>query len=424
MPAYICKRSKGESRFLKLSIDGKTKQIPLGSPPKAKSAQTKFFGFCETVKDIADELLASKHAGNDPAPAILAKLDKHPGIRDRFVSLGLCEVAEDVPTLRRLVDKVVHLKASVNEPRYQTTGDKLCLLFGDNKRVDQFTEGDAEEFVAWLLREGDCRGAKPKPMSEAAVSREAKRMRTIFKTAQKSKWRYDNPFADIKAGSQANQANWIEIDRGMVTRLLSLTDDPELRLAIALARFGAMRIDIEVLKLRWEDVKEDHISVLGKGGKRREVPIFPALRPFLAERGQGRMIRYQYATITNRLKALIKRAEFDLWPEPWHQMKRSRITELSRIATVDDIAKWVGTTPPVLREHYIIHDPATGVGVALPDPALPNSLPTGAAQSRTEADGIEEKYGIRWDAALCGIMQELAKAPVGRRKSVTGLTIV
>jgi integrase len=97
-----------------------------------------------------------------------------------------------------------------------------------------------------------------------------------------------------------------------IEKVIEKCPDPEWKLIFALARFGGLRVPSETNALRWSDIdfasgrmrvrspKTEH----HEGRESREVPIFPALLPYLRavheQRGQpeiGDVISHRTAGI-------------------------------------------------------------------------------------------------------------------------------
>ncbi len=74
-----------------------------------------------------------------------------------------------------------------------------------------------------------------------------KQARQFFKLAQRKGLIDANPFVDIKAGSQRNEARLEFIGRDIIQKVLDAAPTVEWRVIIALARYGGLRTPSE----RW-----------------------------------------------------------------------------------------------------------------------------------------------------------------------------
>lgn len=125
--------------------------------------------------------------------------------------------------------------------------------------------------------------------AEATASRTIKRCRQFFKAAGRRKLISENAAEGVKAGSQVNPARRVFVERGVVDKLIDACASVGMRLVIALARYGGLRIPSELRELTSGDVnwergrftvrlpKQEKM----KDGGIRVVPILPELKPYL-----------------------------------------------------------------------------------------------------------------------------------------------
>src|SRR5262249_10754725 len=150
-----------------------------------------------------------------------------------------------------------------------------------DRDLRNITPADAEAWAAALAEK----------YAPATAGRTVKRARQFFKSALRDKLVSENPFIDVKAGGQANKERQRFIDRQTIQRDIAACPNSEWRLIIALSRYAALRCPSEPLALRWQDVDWARDRFLVRSAKtehhtdggERWVPIFPELRPFLAE---------------------------------------------------------------------------------------------------------------------------------------------
>lgn len=166
--------------------------------------------------------------------------------------------------------------------------------------------------------------------------------------ARAVKWKLieENPFADVKAGSQTNKARMFFVTRDMAQKVLDACPDTQWRLLFALSRYGGLRCPSEHLALRWGDVDWEHSRIRirssktehHEGGDCRIIPLFPELRPYLqqafdeAEPGTEYVItRYRdvNANLRTQLERIINRAGLKTWPKLFHNLRSTRQTELA-----------------------------------------------------------------------------------------------
>ena len=158
---------------------------------------------------------------------------------------------------------------------------RLVEYFGKDRPLKAITPGDADAWLLWL-RERYANGT---------AGRTVKRAKQFFRSAVRSRLIPSNPFDDVKPPSQVNESRKHFVSRETTKAVLDACPDAEWRLIVALCRFGGVRCPSELLPLRWGDVDWERGRFLvhspktehREGGADRWVPIFPELRPHLAD---------------------------------------------------------------------------------------------------------------------------------------------
>lgn len=166
------------------------------------------------------------------------------------------------------------------------------------------------------------------------------------------------------------------ITREETDRLLAVCN-PTWRVIVALSRYGGLRCPSEVLSLRWQDVdweagrivvtspKTEHHP--GKGT--RKIPLFPELRPILAEAfelapegavyvvdGNHREAAntasgWRNCNLRTTFEKIVKRAGLTPWPKLFHALRASRETELAKEYPIHVVTSWLGNTPRIALKH-------------------------------------------------------------------------
>jgi integrase/recombinase XerD len=142
--------------------------------------------------------------------------------------------------------------------------------------------------------------------------------------------------------------------------LAACQTDVEL-VSLALPIFSGLR-RFEVAKLRWEDVdlETGSIRLIGKGGKRRLVPIHPELRALLAElprNGERVVAGPNGGASTSILEARLVEVRARAGSQArFHDLRRSVASSLYRNGvsgdTIDKIMGWAATN---IRTRYYQH---------------------------------------------------------------------
>ncbi|GAH63551.1 unnamed protein product, partial [marine sediment metagenome] len=207
-------------------------------------------------------------------------------------------------------------------------------------------------------------------LSEATISRRVGIARQMFRRAIKWRLIAENPFADVKAGSQVNKARMFFVSRETALKVLDACPDAQWRLIFALSRFGGLRCPSEHLALKWGDVDWARGRILVRscktehhqGGDSRWIPLFPELLPHLrqvfeaAEPGTEHVItryRDQKQNLRTMFMRIIAKAGFKPWPKLFQNLRSTRETELAERWPVHVVCAWIGNSRAVAQQHYL-----------------------------------------------------------------------
>jgi integrase len=236
----------------------------------------------------------------------------------------------------------------------------LLEFFGPERNLRDINPGDADAWLLWL-RGNYARGT---------TGRTVKRARQFFRAAVRNKVINENPFADVKAPSQVNEARKYFVTREDAQKVLEACPDAEWRLIFALSRYGGLRCPSEHLSLTWDDIdwerdrmlvhspKKEHLDCNGD----RWVPIFPELRPYLEESFEAAkpgtvyvINRYRDANsnLRTQLLRIIKRAGLKSWPKLFQNLRATRETELAAQYPMHVVCSWIGNTELIAAKHYL-----------------------------------------------------------------------
>ena len=177
----------------------------------------------------------------------------------------------------------------------------------------------------------------------------------------------------------------------------------DLRLIVALARFGGIRIPSEYVNLTWKDVLWDKERVRitspktehHEGRGERWIPLFPELRPFLEEafdaapEGAVHVVGEAYRggdiNLRTALHRAIRRAGLKAWPKLFVNLRSSRETELVERFPLHVVTAWLGNTARIAQKHYLqVTDDHFARGAKSGAVALQNPVQQPAAASRTK----------------------------------------
>jgi site-specific recombinase XerD len=278
--------------------------------------------------------------------------------------------------------------------KYRDTEANLLAFFGD-RPLHLISPGDADEFSRWL---GKC-GKRPGggPLQPPTVSKRLQQARQFFASAVRKRWILENPFDGVSVAATVLTDRKYYVTRELAQTLMDAAN-PEMRLMIALARFGGLRIPSELwpLELTWINQETSLLQVLSPKNKRhvhkkwRFVPIFPEIRGLLADafdaapEGSTLLFPNQGITATalrNRLERLCKHCGIVPWPKLWQNMRSTRETELIDAGyPIHVVCEWLNNSPVVAIKHYcqVAKDHVSRAIAAPPDSEMTEKPPAAA----------------------------------------------
>jgi len=396
-------------RTVQVVIGSKRHSIRLGKVP-AKQA--------ESARLFIEDLLASRAGGGSPRLATAEWVAGLPDtIRRRVERAGLIGPRErrQCPTLAEWLESYVRGRRDVKAATmlvYGHTRRNLLAFFGEDRRLDDVTPGDADAFRVYL--------ATDQNLAPNTVARRMGYAVQYFRAAVRRKILADNPFAGQSSTVRENRSRFHFVTPAEAQAVLDACPGPEWRLVFALARYGGLRCASEVTRLRWADVnwekerftvrspKTEHCS----DGGVRVVPIFPELRPHLeaawdaAEVGEVYCCP-QYANANQMYRKtmleIVRRAGLTPWPKLFQNCRSTRETELAENFPVHVACAWLGNSPKIAQRHYLQLTEshfAEAVQKAVQFP-----VQYAAAEARTDSQA--EKAGCR-KPNVCGAMRKEA----------------
>ncbi len=353
--ASISKDPNGRKRIIFSLPNGKRKAIRLGKMPQRAA---------ETVKTKVEQLLAAKVSGcgwdNETARWVADLSDE---LADKLAKAGLIP-ARDRATLGAFIESYILARHDV-KPR---TVERLRLAqrglvdhFGVDKPLRDITPGDADAFRLFLIGKG---------LAENTVRRRCGRAKQFLAAALRRRLVSENPFSGLKSTVQANESRYHFVTQREAQKTIDACPDAQWRLIVALSRYGGLRCPSEHLALRWGDIdwangrftvhspKTEHHA----GGESRLVPIFPELKPYLAEAfeqaepGTEHVItryRDQNSNLRTQLLRIISKAGIEPWPKLFQNMRSTRETELAERFPIHAVCKWIGNSQAVAAKHYL-----------------------------------------------------------------------
>ena len=309
----------------------------------------------------------------------LSKIDNE--FYDRLASLSLVIAKNhhlDVMTLHDFLEKYISSRAELKVRtliNYRATQQILEKHFGADHLISSINAGHARDYREWMI----------KRYANATVSREIKRAKQFFEYAVDCELLSKNPFRTIKAGLQTNSSRKVFVNKPTIDTVLDACPNNEWRLIVVLARYGGLRIPSELTHLTWDCVDWDKhkITIHDQKNSRidghevRVIPIFQEIRPHLekalndAVEGSLHIIseprRRKVANLRTGLIKILKKAGIKPWEKLFHNLRASRQTELMQLEEGYLVCAWLGNSPQVANDHYLMirdEDYARAAGVA------------------------------------------------------------
>lgn len=355
--ASIAKDSGGRKRILFIDRDGKRRTIRLGLAT-ARQAQV----FAAHVEELVTLSHGIGFSVSQPTGLWLSQLSDR--MYRRVSATGLVKPrAATTRTLKELLEEFndnLEVKA-ITKTNRQATRNLLLEFFGATALIQTIEPLQAAKWRRQMKTDG---------YAEATISKHIQLARQIFRQAVRWKLLNENPFADVKTGSQINRSRNRFIGRADAEKVMAFCPDAQWKLLFALSRYGGLRCPSEHLALRWQDIDWERgrmrvpcVKTAGHPGHaEREVPLFPELRPYLeavrkqaAEDSPYVITRYRQANtnLRSQLLRIIDRAGLQPWPRLFHNLRASRQTELAENFPLHVVCAWIGNSEKIAMGHYL-----------------------------------------------------------------------
>jgi len=421
MASITTEKKTGRRAILFVAADGSRPRIRLGKLTMKQA---------EAAKRFIEDLVACKVTGEAPKNTTAEWLSGLPDmIRRRIERTGLIEPRErrGCPTLSEWLREYVEGRRDVKDATatvYGHTRRNLLAFFGESKRLDEITPGDADSFRVFL--------ASDEGLADNTVRRRLGIAKQFCRAALRRKFIGENPFDGQTTTVRENRKRSYFVSLAETEAVLDACTDARWRLVFALCRFGGLRCPSEILRLKWEDVnwakmrftvyasKTEHHA----DGGIRVVPIFPELYPHLrdafeqAEPGTVHCCP-QYdpasagAMYRKELLKVVKLAGLKPWPKLFQNCRATRETELAEEYPVQVVCEWIGNSPQVAARHYLqVTD--EHYEKAAQNPAQYRAGLDGKAQ---QSQGAEDE-----EAHVCGSVQNNATPCMSKGLHSLGVT--
>ncbi|MGD0167757.1 MAG: tyrosine-type recombinase/integrase [Gaiellaceae bacterium] len=292
---------------------------------------------------------------------------------------------------------ISHLERKGRDPK--TVSRNRCSLARLQVWLDELgvdpkdaTEVVLEEYVSWLAA----------TLAEMTANREVAHVKAAFRYAVRLGMLDKNPADDIEAPKVSETEPETYTNEELRRIRAVIRDNLEEIIFYALA-YGGLRRH-ELVELTWNavDFENQFMTVRGKGGKLRRIPIHPALADVLAAQrrrcpssdsvlGHGGSPR----NVNARIATLVDRAGVEGGNRPAHKFRKTAATALFEEGVQTDIIdKILGWAPSSVRSrHYTrLPDRSLYQGVL----RLYASDPIERAPLRASDSGVAHEAGVAY----------------------------
>jgi integrase/recombinase XerD len=219
------------------------------------------------------------------------------------------------------------------------------------------TELVIEEYFAWMSRE----------LAQTTANREAAMLKAAYRYATRLGMIARSPAEHVRAPAVDEAEPEVYSNEELRRIRAAIRDDLDDVIFYALAYAGLRRF--ELVNLRWGkevdvanyiDLEKQELTVRGKGGKLRKVPIHPILAEILTRRrnrvdanatvlGRGGSLR----NVNQRIENLLRRSGVEGGNRPAHKFRKTVQTVLYEEGVrTDVIDKMLGWAPSSVRQRY------------------------------------------------------------------------
>ena len=302
------------------------------------------------VKSLGPKSRVTRREAGRQCAALLADMARAPGLRDVGRSPTLGEWCD-----RYLGYRVGDLAASTMAI-HRLTVKLLRGHFGEKRKLDRITRGQAADWRAALLRR----------MGEATVAKHCRVAKVILNTAARHDLVAMNPFDRLPSSGPTVEHEHCPLTDDMVSDVLEVAG--EVAVWVAICWYAGLR-KMEAYRLTWRDIDwaGNRLTVRPPGGKvtsksrRREVRVECELMQILlnefdrADRHAEYVVRARGKanTVTRHLQAAADRAGVPIKGLTLQALRRCRDTIWHNRYPAYVCAAWLGHSEQVAMKHYL-----------------------------------------------------------------------
>jgi integrase len=237
--ASISRETSGSRRIQFTGADGKRQTLRLGKMSQRNA---------ESVRVRVEALLACRISGlavDHETARWVADLDQT--LAEKLTSIGLIPRREYAVVDGFITGYIDSRKDIEPETRraWKQVRDRIVKHFGKSCLLKSVTKESAAGWRQKLVNEG---------LADATVRKYTGYVKHFFSVAVERDLLEKSPFEKLVSGSVGNDERQQLVSPEETQRLIDVCPNAELRLIVALSRYGGLRCPSEHLKLRWQDI--------------------------------------------------------------------------------------------------------------------------------------------------------------------------
>jgi len=232
---------------------------------------------------------------------------------------------------------------------------------GPDVRMDRVTRSMATSYRTWLSTQpGKAAGSK---MSGSTVAKHVRGCSMVFKSAVDQDLIPSNPFDRLPKSVRTDVKGHPDLDEKKIGRLLDAAPSTGWRCLLGLCTWSGIRRH-EAMALDWQDVQWGQSRLVattrkqsGSKPKRRDVLMLPQLEQLLLEAYEAGLPKPCDGVSANNIHrnahAIIRRAGFEPWQDPFHALRRWRDSTWKAEYPGFYVDQWLGHGAEVSARHYL-----------------------------------------------------------------------
>ena len=235
----------------------------------------------------------------------------------------------------------------------------LLERFSGSLRMDRITQAQAEDFAAWLKQ--------TKGITPVTVARHARTLKAIWNRAIKAELIHRSPWSVLASTARSPEKPIPNLSDDDVLRLVDAAPTRQWRCLVALCAWGGTRRN-EAIRMKWADVRwgDNRFFVRlpeGQGQDTKhaervtmmESRLEKVLRDSFGEAeewSEGPCHGIPLENLHRNMHAIIRRAGFVPWDDPFHALRRWRVSTWKLRYPAPVVDKWLGHSRDVSDESY------------------------------------------------------------------------